>query len=110
MAAPRAITFVLADRSTWRDATKTVGGSAMILVATQRSRRRHGGRAKYVFWRRGSDDVYYMQSRDGVVFIPMARDPDTMRRYHAAFVDAPLTDGERDWLKRNDYEMVGDTR
>ena len=108
MAAP--VTFALADRDTWRRPQKTVGGEPMILIATQQSRRRRGGRTKYVFWRRGSQDLYYTQARDGVVFIPLARTDSDMERYYQAFVAAPLTGPEDAWLKRNDYVMVGDRR
>ena len=108
MAAP--VTFALADRDTWRRPQKTVGGEPMILIATQQSRRRRGGRTKYVFWLRGSSRVYYTQSRGGVVFQPMGRTDEEMRRYAEAFVVSPLTSQEAAWLARNDYEMIGDRR
>ena len=110
MPRPATISFILADRDTWSKSTKTAGGDDMVLVATQASRRARGGRTTYVFWRRNTCNVYYTQSRNGVVFRPMARDEADMDRYMGAFVRAPLTSAERAWLVQNNYEMVGDRR
>ena len=98
---------VIADRSTWNNNTKTVGGNNMILIATQKSRRTlRKGKTKYIYLRQGSGKIYYNQSKGGVYYSPIAVNAIDMKKYLDVFINPPLTTPEKEWLNLNDYEMV----
>jgi len=98
---------LIADRSTWKNTVKTVGGDTMNIVAIQESRRTlRKGKTKYIYHRENSNEIYYNQSQNGVFFSPMAMTITNMKKYHDVFVTPPLTDEEKKWFDRNDYEKI----
>lgn len=99
--------FKLADPNTWKSKEKTLGGDKLILVAIQKSRRTlRKGRTKYIYHRESTKQVYYNRSKNGVVFLPMARLEKNMMRNYETFVDKPLSQNQKDWLVRNDYNLL----
>ena len=103
---PRSMQFI-ADRNTWSQPIKTINGSQVILVAKQPSRRtQRKKKTIWVFWIKGTQNIIYNQSRDGVFFMKMARNPADMKKFFEVFVQPPITEPEQQWLDLNGYELI----
>jgi len=90
----------LADRSTFALPVKTIKGKSMILVATKTSRRiLRKGKTQYIYSMEDTKGIYYNQSKNGVVFVPMARHESNMRRHHSLYCQRPLNRAELEYLK-----------
>ena len=100
---PKTMMFV-ADRETHRLENKTVLGNPVRLVAIQKSRRRK--RTIYVYNIVGTTEIIYNRSRHGIFFMSIAIRPQNKKNFFDVFVEPPLTDKEKDWLARYDYELV----
>ena len=62
------------NKESWNKPTKTVGATAMVLVATKTSRRTlRKGKKQYLYRLEGTKGIYYNESKNGVLFVPMAR-------------------------------------
>lgn len=90
----------IADRQTFALSVKTINGKAMILVATKTSRRRlRKGKTQYLYVMDGTKGIYYNESKDGVLFVPMARHELNMRKHFDLYCVDPLTRAELEYLK-----------
>ena len=90
----------VADRSTFALPVKTVGNKAMIIVATKTSRRTlRKGKTQYIYSMNGTQGIYYNESKNGVLFVPMARHESNMRRHYDLYCREPLTRAELEYLK-----------
>jgi len=90
----------IADRDTFNSNIKTVGGKAMILVGTKTSRRTlRKGKTEYNYSMDGTKGIYYNQSKNGVLFVPMARHEYNMRKYYSFYCERPLNRVELEYLK-----------
>ena len=90
----------VADRDTYTSPIKRVNGQQMILVATKTSRRTlRKGKIQYIYSMEGTKGVYYNESKNGVLFVPMARHESNMRRHYDLYCVNPLTRAEREYLK-----------
>lgn len=96
----------LADRNTWRNEVKTINGKAVVLVATQKSRRSKRKRTVNVFHVVGTNLIIYNRSRHGIFFMRIAFRPQNMQQFFQTFVEPPLTAEEQTWLERYDYVLV----
>ena len=100
-------TFKIADRTTHDQSVKTVQGKEMILVATQESKRSiRKGNFVRVWNLEGTHEIYYTQSGSDVIFIPIARRKENMKKYYEVFCVDPVTQAEQTWLARNNYSLV----
>lgn len=89
----------IADRDTFASPVKTVGGNAMILVATKTSRRTlRKGKTQYLYLMDRTHAIYYNESKDGVLFVPMARHDTNMKKHYELYCVSPLTDAEQEYL------------
>lgn len=89
----------IADRQTFHSIVKTVDGNAMILVATKTSRRTlRKGKTQYLYLMNGTKAIYYNQSKDGVLFVPMARHESNMKKHYDLYCVDPLTEAEQKYL------------
>jgi len=90
----------VADRDTYTSPIKKIGGKQMVLVATKTSRRTlRKGKTQYLYWMEGTKEVYYNESKGGVMFVPMARHDRNMRRHFDLYCVDPLTSAELQYLK-----------
>ena len=90
----------VADRETFAKSTKTVGARAMILVATKTSRRTlRKGKTQYIYSMEGTKGIYYNESKNGVMFVPMARHESNMKKHHDLYCVEPLSRAEREYLE-----------
>ena len=90
----------VADREIFTLPVKTVGGKAMILVATKTSRRTlRKGKTQYLYLMDGTKGIYYNEAKNGVLFVPMARHESNMRKHYDLYCVEPLTDAELHYLK-----------
>jgi len=90
----------IADRDTYDSPIKTVNRKQMILVATKTSRRTlRKGKTQYIYSMEGTKGVYYNESKNGVLFVPMARRESNMRRHYDLYCVDPLTRAERQYLE-----------
>lgn len=90
----------VADRQTFASPIKTVGGKTMILVATKTSRRTlRKGKTQYLYSMDGTKGIYYNESKNGVLFVPMARHESNMRRHYDLYCVDPLNRAELEYLK-----------
>lgn len=96
----------LADRNTWRNEVKTINGKAVVLVATQKSRRSKAKRTINVFHVVGTNLIIYNRSRHGIFFMRIAFRPENMQQFFQTFVEPPLTEAEQKWLKLYDYVLI----
>lgn len=103
--APSKLQF-LADRNTWGSQTKSIDGKTVELVAIQDSRRTKRKRTIYVYHIAGTNVIIYNRSRHGVYFMRIAYRPQNVKQFFQIFVEEPLTETEKQWLERNDYELV----
>lgn len=97
---------VMADRSSWRDAIKTVNGRPMILVATQIPRESRPDVKAYIYRLEGTREIYINRSREEFLFMRIALKRRNMERYYTTFVEPPLTEPEREWLKLYRYTLI----
>ena len=89
----------IADRETYSSFIKKVDGKVMILVATKTSRRTlRTGKTQYIYFMEGTKGIYYNESRDGVLFVPMARHESNMRKHYDLYCEEPLTRAELEYL------------
>lgn len=89
----------IADRNTYASAIKKVDGKAMILVATKTSRRiLRKGKTQYIYFMDGTKGIYYNESKNGVLFVPMARMESNMRKHYDLYCEEPLSKAEREYL------------
>ena len=94
----------IADRNTYNSNIKTVDGKTMILVATKTSRRAlRKGKTQYIYSMEGTKGIYYNESREGVLFVPMARHESNMKRHYDLYCVEPLTRAEREYLRLHPY-------
>ena len=90
----------VADRDTFTSYIKKVDGKVMILVATKTSRRTlRKGKTQYLYSMEGTKGIYYNESKNGVLFVPMARRESNMRKHFDLYCVEPLTEAEREYLK-----------
>ena len=90
----------MADRNTFTSSVKTIDGKPMILVATKTSRRTlRKGKTQYIYSMEGTKGIYYNESKNGVVFVPMARREINMRKHHDLYCVDPLSREELEYLK-----------
>ena len=90
----------VADRQTFGSPVKTIGSKAMILVAIKTSRRTlRKGKTQYIYSMEGTKGVYYNESKNGVLFVPMAIHESNMRRHYDLYCVEPLTRAELQYLK-----------
>lgn len=90
----------VADRDTFASNVKTVEGQAMILVATKTSRRTlRRGKTQYIYSMNNTGGIYYNESNNGVLFVPMARKEVNMRKHYDLYCVDPLTKAELEYLK-----------
>ena len=90
----------IADRDTFASALKTIGGKAMILVATKTSRRTlRKGKTQYIYSMENTKGIYYNESKNGVLFVPMARMESNMRKHYDLYCVDPLSRAEREYLE-----------
>ena len=90
----------IADRETFAKPIKTVGARAMILVATKTSRRTlRKGKTQYIYSMENTKGIYYNESKNGVLFVPMARHESNMRKHYDLYCVEPLSRAELDYLK-----------
>ena len=94
----------VADRQTFGSPVKTIGGKAMILVATKTSRRTlRKGKTQYLYLMEGTKGIYYNESKGGVMFVPMARHESNMRLHYSLYCEEPLTRREREYLGKHPH-------
>ncbi len=90
----------IADRNTYGSPVKTISGKAMILVGIKTSRRKlRKGKTQYIFCMDGTKGIYYNESKNGVLFVPMARHEINMRKHYDLYCVDPLSQAEREYLK-----------
>ena len=90
----------IADRDTYTLPVKMIIGKPMILVATKTSRRRlRKGKTQYIYSMKGTRGIYYNESKNGVLFVPMARHESNMRKHYDLYCVEPLTRAELEYLK-----------
>lgn len=90
----------VADRDTFTSSVKTIGGKSMILVATKTSRRiLRKGKTQYIYSMDGTKGIYYNESKNGVLFVPMARHESNMRKHYDLYCVEPLTKEELVYLE-----------
>ena len=89
----------VADRQSFGSPVKTIDGKAMILVATKSSRRKlRRGKTQYLYSMEGTKGIYYNESKNGVMFVPMARHESNMRKHFDLYCVEPLTKEEQKYL------------
>lgn len=94
----------VADRDTFSSPIKKVDGKQMILVATKTSRRTwRKGKTQYIYSMEGTKGIYYNESKDGVLFVPMARRESNMQRHFDLYCVEPLTRAELEYLKKHPH-------
>ena len=94
----------VADRDTNRSPIKKIGGKSMILVATKTSRRRlRKGKTQYLYLMEGTKGIYYNESKNGVVFVPMARREYNMKKHYDLYCVEPLNRQELEYLKNHPH-------
>ena len=90
----------IADRDTYNSLIKKVNGNPMLLVATKTSRRKlRRGKTQYIYSMNGTKGIYYNESKNGVLFVPMARHERNMRRHYDLYCVEPLNRAELEYLK-----------
>ena len=90
----------IADRETFSSPIKRVGDKAMILVATKTSRRiLRKGKTQYIYSMEDTKGIYYNESKNGVLFVPMARHESNMKRHYDLYCVEPLSRAELEYLK-----------
>lgn len=94
----------IADRETYNSPIKKVGGKSMILVATKTSRRTmRRGKTQYLYLMENTTGIYYNESKNGVLFVPMARRNSNMKRHYELYCIEPLTRAEIEYLKNHPH-------
>jgi len=94
----------IADRETYSLPVKKVGGRSMILVATKTSRRTmRNGKTQYLYLMDGTTGIYYNESKNSVLFVPMARRNSNMEKHYDLYCVEPLTRAEREYLKNHPH-------
>ena len=89
----------IADRDN-HSLVKTITGKAMILVAIKTSRRSlRKGKTQYIYSMDGTKGIYYNESKNGVLFVPMARHEINMRKHFDLYCVNPLNRAELEYLK-----------
>lgn len=89
----------VADRDTFASIIKKIDGKSMILVATKTSRRTlRKGKTQYIYSMDGTKGIYYNESKNGVLFVPMARHESNMRKHYDLYCVDPLNRAEREYL------------
>jgi len=90
----------IADRDTYSTPIKKINGRQMNLVATKTSRRTlRRAKTQYLYWMEGTKGIYYNESKNGVLFVPMARHESNMKRHFDLYCVDPLNRAEREYLK-----------
>lgn len=90
----------VADRETFSSPIKKVQSKEMILVATKTSRRTlRKGKTQYIYSMDGTKGIYYNQSKNGALFVPMARHESNMKKHYDLYCVEPLSRAEREYLK-----------
>ncbi len=94
----------VADRETFSSPVKKIDGKSMILVAVKTSRRTwRKGKTQYIYVREGTKSIFYNESKNGVMFVPMARRESNMRKHFDLYCTEPLTRQEREYLKNHPH-------
>lgn len=94
----------VADRETYSSFVKKVDGKAMILVGTKTSRRTlRRGKTQYIYSMNGTKGIYYNQSKNGILFVPMARHESNMRKHYDLYCVEPLNTAEQEYLKLHSH-------
>jgi len=94
----------IADRETFYSSIKKVDGKEMVLVATKTSRRTlRKGKTQYIYFMQGTIGIYYNESRNGVLFVPMARRESNMRKHFDLYCVEPLSRTELEYLKNHPH-------
>ena len=89
----------VADKVSWNFPTRTVDGMTMALVGIKTSRRRlRRGKTEYNYHMVGTKAIYYNNSKNGVLFVPMARKESDMKKYYDLYCVKPLTVKEQEYL------------
>ena len=90
----------VADRDTYTSPIKRINDKQMILVATKTSRRTmRKGKTQYIYSMEGTKGIYYNESKNGVLFVPMARHESNMRKHYSLYCERPLNRAELEYLK-----------
>lgn len=90
----------VADIQSFSSPVKTINGKAMILVAIVTSRRTwRKGKTEYRYSMEGTKGIYYNQTKNGVLFVPMARHELNMRKHYSLYCEKPLNRAELEYLK-----------
>ena len=72
----------VADRQTFASSIKKVGGKEMILVAIKTSRRiLRRGKTQYIYLMNGTKGIYYNESKNSVLFVPMSSHESKSRKH-----------------------------
>lgn len=93
----------IADSDTFNSPVKEIDGKLMILVATKTSRRTWRKGTQYIYSMDGTKGIYYNESKDGVLFVPMARHESNMRRHYDLYCVEPLNRAELEYLKMHPH-------
>jgi len=94
----------VADRETFAAPVKKVEGKAMILVATKTSRRTlRKGKTQYIYSMEGTKGIYYNESKNGIMFVPMARREHNMKKHYDLYCVEPLNRAEREYLNMHPH-------
>jgi len=94
----------VADRETYSSFVKKVDGKAMILVGTKTSRRTlRRGKTQYIYSMNGTKGIYYNESKNGILFVPMARHESNMRKHYDLYCVEPLNTAEQEYLKLHSH-------
>ena len=89
----------IADRDTYTSPIKKIDGNQMVLVGTKTSRRiLRKTKTQYIYLMEGTKGIYYNESKNGVLFVPMARHDFNMRKHYDLYCIDPLTDAEEKYL------------
>ena len=90
----------VADRQTFASPIKTINGNAMILVAIKTSRRTlRKGKTQYIYSMENTKGIYYNESKNSVLFVPLARREQNMRKHYDLYCVDPLSRAELQYLK-----------
>jgi len=94
----------IADRDTFNSSIKKVDGKEMVLVATKTSRRiLRKGKTQYIYSLEGTRGIYYNESKNGVLFVPMARRESNMKKHYDLYCVEPLNRQELEYLKNHPH-------
>lgn len=102
---PNALMF-RADIGTRTLVVKRIDGLHVKHVATQESRRTKRKRTVYVYNIENTNIIVFNRGLTRNFFMKIAYRPINMQNFFNTFVNPPLTEPEKDWLKRYGYVLV----